>query len=263
MQKGFLVVVITLFFCACSSEDDPVDCELSGPAVNLDQVIHATSCSTNDGAIHVTVTGGKEPYSFFVNDQLISSSDQITNLSAGSYSILVKDANNCSASADNVTILAEDFSFTTTLQPNTSCLSGNGSVTIDVVSNNPPYSYKLGNGSFTPNNSFSDLPTGNHSITVQDNNNCMVTLAITIPQGPTGTSWANEIKPIMEKSCAITGCHNGVSRANDFREYTSAKSHAKSIKSKTQDRSMPFDGTLTQNEIDLIACWVDDGALLN
>lgn len=91
----------------------------------------------------------------------------------------------------------------------------------------------------------------------------MVTLTITIPQGTTGTSWAVDIKPIMEKNCAITGCHNGVSRSNDFREFTSAKSHAKSIKSKTQDRSMPFDGALTQNEIDLIACWVDDGALQN
>jgi hypothetical protein len=67
----------------------------------------------------------------------------------------------------------------------------------------------------------------------------------------------------MEKNCATTGCHNGVSRSNDFREYTSAKTFANSIKSKTQDRSMPFDGTLTQDQIDLIACWVDDGAVLN
>ena len=67
----------------------------------------------------------------------------------------------------------------------------------------------------------------------------------------------------MEKNCAISGCHNGVSRSNNFSEYASAKSFAKTIKSKTQDRSMPFDGSLTQNQIDLIACWVNDGALQN
>ena len=95
------------------------------------------------------------------------------------------------------------------------------------------------------------------------NNNCVITLAIIIPRSNTGTSWANDIKPIMEKSCAITGCHNGVSRSNNFNDYASAKSHASSIKSKTRDRSMPFDGTLTQNQIDVISCWVDDGALNN
>jgi hypothetical protein len=91
----------------------------------------------------------------------------------------------------------------------------------------------------------------------------MVTLTVTIPQGITGTSWSNDILPIMEKNCAITGCHNGTSRSNNFSQYASAKSFAKTIKSKTQDRTMPFDGSLTQQQIDLIACWVDDGALQN
>ena len=263
MQRGLFVIVIALIFNACSSEDDPVDCETSGPVINLDQVINASSCSTNDGSIRVSVSGGKEPYNFFVNDDLIGSSAQINNLQAGSYSIVVKDANNCTASIDNITILAEDFSFTTTLQANTSCLSGNGSATVEVVSINPPYTYKLGAGNFSSENSFTGLASGSHTITVQDGNNCMVILSINVPQGTTGTSWANDIRPIMEKNCTMSGCHNGVSRSNDFREYNSAKAHAKSIKSKTQDKSMPFDGSLTQNEIDLIACWVDDGALQN
>jgi hypothetical protein len=263
IQRGLLVIVIPLLFNACSSDDDPVDCETSGPVINLDQVIHATSCNTNDGSIHVSVSGGKEPYNFFINEDLIGSSAQITSLTTGSYSVVVKDANNCTASVDNIAILAEDFSFTTTLQPNTSCLSGNGSIIVEVVEANPPYTYKLGNGNFSSENFFTGLTSGNHNITVQDGNNCTVILSISIPQGTTGTSWVNDIKPILEKNCAMSGCHNGVSRSNDFREYASAKSYAKSIKTKTQDRSMPFDGSLAQNEIDLIACWVDDGALQN
>jgi hypothetical protein len=262
MQRILLAAVIISFW-ACSSDEDPVDCEKSGPVINLENVTNATSCSSNDGAISVSVSGGKEPYIFMVNDQLTESAGEISNLSAGSYSVVVRDANNCIKAIDNVTILAEDFSFTATFQPNTSCLAGNGSVTIDVVSTNPPYEFRLGNGSFSDVNTFSDLKTGSHLITVQDNNNCMVTLQITVPKGNTATSWANEVRPILEKNCAISGCHNGVSRVNDFRKFQDAKTYAADIKSMTQDRSMPFDGTLTQTEINLIACWVDDGAIQN
>jgi SprB repeat len=263
MHRSLLVVVLTVIFSACSSDDDPVDCATSGPVMSLDGVNDAASCSSNDGTIRVSVSGGKEPYSFFVNNQAVGNSPEINNLQAGSYSVLVSDANHCSSSLDNVTIKSQDFSFTTTIQPNTNCLVGNGSITVDIEGPNPPYNFRLGNGNLTSDNFFSALQTGNHIITVQDNNNCTVTLSITIPQGTTGTSWSNDIKPIFEKNCAISGCHNGVSRSNNFREYASAKSFAKTIKSKTQDRSMPFDGSLTQDQIDLIACWVDDGALQN
>jgi hypothetical protein len=262
MQK-YLAIYSLLILIACSSDDDPVDCEASGPSISLDKVVNATNCSTPDGSIQVSITGGTEPYQVFINDMPTLSTGQIESLAAGSYSILVSDANSCTTSLDNITILSDDFSFTTSIVSNTSCLAGNGAVTIDVVNTNPPYNFKLGGGSFTSDNVFTGLTTGNHVITVKDNNNCTVTLSVTIPQGTTGTSWASDVKPILEKNCAITGCHNGVSRSNNFSDYTSAKTHAKSIKSKTRDRSMPFDGALTQSQIDLITCWVDDGAQMN
>jgi hypothetical protein len=66
----------------------------------------------------------------------------------------------------------------------------------------------------------------------------------------------------MNTYCALSGCHDG-RRRPDLRLYERAKFYAKAIKSKTQDRSMPFEGSLTQEQIDVIACWVDDGALEN
>lgn len=263
MQKFFWTIVLAVVFIACSSDDDPVDCEKSGPSINLDLLTNATSCSAHDGSIQISVSGGKEPYLFFVNEEAAESSGQIENLAAGTYSVRVEDANSCSQAISNITLLAQDFSFATSLQPNTSCTFGNGTAAIEVEQINPPYEYKIGAGDFTSDNVFTGLKTGNHTIEVKDNNDCIITLSITVPRGNTGTSWVNDIKPIMEKSCAITGCHNGVSRSTNFNEYLSAKSNAGSIKSKTRDRSMPFDGTLTQNQIDLISCWVDDGALNN
>ena|SRR5688572_11439023 len=76
------------------------------------------------------------------------------------------------------------------------------------------------------------------------------------------TSWQNEILPIMTGSCATTGCHDGVSR-NDWTNYDEVMQYAASIKKRTQDKSMPFDGPLPQDQINKIACWVDNGALKN
>ena len=79
---------------------------------------------------------------------------------------------------------------------------------------------------------------------------------------PATTSWQNDILPIMINACATNGCHDGITRRN-WRDYSEVKEYAATIKKKTQDRSMPFDGPLPQHEIDLIACWVDGGALNN
>src|SRR5687767_3567626 len=250
MQKFFWTIVLAVVFIACSSDDDPVDCEKSAPSINLDVVTNATTCSAHDGSIQLSVSGGKEPYLFFVNEEAVESSGQIENLAAGTYSVRVEDANRCSQAISNITLLAQDFSFATSLQPNTSCTFGNGTATIEVEQINPPYEYKIGAGNFTSDNVFTGLKTGNHTIEVKDNNNCIIALSITVPRGNTGTSWANDIKPILEKSCAISGCHNGVSRSTNFAEYQSAKSNASQIKSKTRDRTMPLDGTLSQNQIE-------------
>ena len=72
-------------------------------------------------------------------------------------------------------------------------------------------------------------------------------------------SWTKHIQPIMASSCAVTGCHDGITRL-DWREYEEVKKFAQSVKSKTQDRSMPVGGSLSTQQIEVIACWVNKGA---
>lgn len=262
MWRLFLFA-LALFVWACSEDEVPVDCEKAGPSIHLDVVVNATSCSAKNGSLTVSASGGKEPYSFQINNGVSASNGHFQNLAPGSFSATVTDANGCSKSIDNITILADDFSFSTTILPNTSCLSGNGSVTVEIEQLDPPYKYRLEEGSFSDNNTFIGLTAGTHTIVVEDNSNCSVVLQVSVPKGNTGVSWENEILPIMKKSCAISGCHNGVSRVNDFSKYASAKQYAKDIKTLTQNRTMPFEGTLSQREVDLLACWVDDGANQN
>lgn len=262
MKHTVVFLVVGLLLWNCDSDPDPVDCSVSGPIISLGMVTNATSCSIADGSINVSASGGKEPYLFMLNSLPGQADGKFSNLAAGAYTVTVTDANGCPAAVENVAIKAADFKFTTLLTGDSDCLGANGQVTINVEQLNPPYSYRLGTGGFGESNVFGGLATGTYGFTVQDNIGCSVFLNVTIPRAFTGVSWQNDVRPIIVKSCALSGCHNGDSRS-DLRIFENAKFYAASIKSKTRDRSMPREGTLSQSEIDLISCWVDDGAVLN
>jgi SprB repeat len=260
MSSRLFLIIVGIISTSCVYHDlvPPVNCDESGPSLQVGTIEMATSCSTQDGSIHAIPSGGKEPYTFFLNDQVALSSN-FNNLSAGIYSIRIQDANGCDALISNITVMAEGFSFEAKIKGDSLCLEDNGSIEVDVSEGNPPYTYKIDDGVFADQNYFTDLGHGDHVVVVKDVNDCTISLNITVPRDTTGTRWLTDIRPIMVTYCALNGCHNGISKP-DLRIYEKAKYYAGKIKSKTQDRSMPFDGTLTQAQIDVIACWVDDGA---
>ncbi len=269
MMNAFkLIAGISLIFflgliSSCSKDPEPFNCELTDLTLALDSKTNATNCSTADGSILVEASAGKEPYTFFLNDQTAGqSTGEFISLLPGIYSVSVKDGNGCIKSVNNIDIVGADFSFSTTILDDTECLGGNGEVLITVVDGNPPYTYNISGGSFSDTNSFTGLGSGNHSIGVKDVDGCEVTLTVTVPKGKSDTSWSSDILPIVQTSCAKSGCHNGVSRP-DLRLYSNAKKFAAQMKSETKSKNMPREGSLTQDQIDLIGCWVDDGALDN
>lgn len=80
-------------------------------------------------------------------------------------------------------------------------------------------------------------------------------------------SYAAQIKPILDANCIKSGCHNGDNGAErNWIVFANVKAKAEAIKTRTGNRTMPADIAptgLPQNEIDLIACWVDQGAQNN
>ena len=78
---------------------------------------------------------------------------------------------------------------------------------------------------------------------------------------PQQVGFSSVIQPIIETNCAIRGCHvPGTGRAN-FEDVNQIKFNAVEIKQRTQSRDMPRgSGSLSQEEIDQISCWVDSGA---
>lgn len=81
-------------------------------------------------------------------------------------------------------------------------------------------------------------------------------------------SYANDIKPIIDASCAVAGCHVANFPSGDYTEYDGLKEKIDSGKVServVEDKDMPpTSGTgpeeLTTAEIQLIHCWIEDGA---
>jgi hypothetical protein len=125
-----------------------------------------------------------------------------------------------------------------------------------------PYQYSINSGAFGLNNTFSNLAIGTYSIKVKDAGGCVISQAVQIVRGNTGISFAGVIKPIIDSKCATnSNCHaTGASGHPELTSYDLIKANASKVKSLTSNKTMPKEGSLTDNQIKQIACWVEDGA---
>lgn len=258
--SGFILAL--LVFAACS-EDEPakVDCAGSTLAIKVDSKKDVSSCSVNDGAINVSASGGGGTYQFKLNDQLFQSSGLYANLAAGSYIITVQDGDGCQRTVP-ATVLGYNSNLTlsaTAVTPDTQCVNDNGSITVAAAGGQSPFQYQLGTGIFSNSSSFSALKSGNYVVSVRDAANCIQSVSVAVPRGNTGTSYAGEVKAIIDNNCI--SCHRaGGSGPGDFTTQAGVAARAAQVKARTGNNSMPPGGALTPVQINLIACWVDDGA---
>lgn len=172
---------------------DQDDCERSysvtvtQPSVlsaSYSSAISPTCDGGSDGSITWTRSGGTSPYTYTMNGSAITDLSQ-TNLSEGTYTFVVTDANGCTDSRS--VILSKSAVAATVTQSNITCNGGsNGSITVSNPSggNGVPYSVKLNNGSFTTSfpKTYSNLSAGTYTITVKDTDNCERTYSKTLTQ---------------------------------------------------------------------------------
>jgi len=260
----YFFVLIIVIFGGCEYNEIPntIDCTTSSLEASVITKQDATSCKAIDGGFTVTASGGEGPYNFSLNGGTFQTHNQFTNLGSGSYLVTVKDEHNCERTiqvdigAANSTLNA---TFSTTAD--TQCLTNNGSITVSASGGTGPYQYGWASGAFGTNSTLSNLKFGQYTVIVKDANDCQKSITVQVPRGNTGISYAAVIKPIMDLNCNTSGCHSAGNGSRDWTVFSNVKNNANDIKIRTGNRSMPIGGKeLTQDEIDKIACWVDDGA---
>ncbi len=262
------VTIVLLYSCTYNDINKQVDCSKSDLTVVVDGKINPTQCLAIDGSITVSASGGEAPYAFSINDGAFQSGNTFDKLAPGLYTIVAKGPKGCLSPPIEVKLVAPNstLSASSTIIPDSDCFTDNGSISVTASEGKPPYQFQFQNSGFGSISTFSNLKFGTYSVTVKDADGCPTSLSIMVPRTNTGISYSGVIKKILDTNCNVAGCHNGdLGSTRDWRNYTTVKNDAASIKSRTANKSMPPSGStaLTKQEIDQITCWVDDGALNN
>jgi hypothetical protein len=113
-------------------------------------------------------TGGTGALEYSIDGQNFQVSNVFASLANGTYTIVVRDANGCTASSSfaiDVPALVLAASQTQTILCN-----GNltGEITTSATGGVPPYQYSLNSGAYQNNNVFSGLGAGTYTVTIKD-----------------------------------------------------------------------------------------------
>ena len=139
-------------------------------------------CSNTLGEIELFYSGGTAPFTYSWNTG--QTTQNIFNLSAGTYEGTITDASGCSITTGSLVVLNESgtLSLDAVNTFDELCGNGTGSVNITVSGGTAPISYQWDNGSNSED--ISNLSAGNYSCVVTDSNGCTVYAGATINNDP-------------------------------------------------------------------------------
>lgn len=137
--------------------------------------------NTHDGQVNVLTTGGVSPYTYAWNNA--STSQTLTNVAAGTYSLTITDAAGCSTSR-NVTIDAPDAIAMEVVVTDVKCYGDrDGKVEVTANGGTEPYRYSVERIlELSTSSLFTNIGAGYYNVRVTDANGCEVTKSAVVKQ---------------------------------------------------------------------------------
>ncbi|OAV43828.1 SprB repeat-containing protein [Lewinella sp. 4G2] len=171
LEAGTYAVTIT---DANGCTNELAEITISEPdALELNAQVNNVGCNGgNTGAILLNVEGGTPEYTYAWSNG--STSDQLSELAAGTYSVTVTDANGCTVEGDFTVEESPELPVTFTTTDVTCNGAADGTIRLFVTGGTPDYIFDWSDGATTQNRS--DLRAGNYAVTVSDANGCQVVL---------------------------------------------------------------------------------------
>ena len=139
---------------------------LDGIVVNSPAVLEADA-SAFGPVITVAATGGTAPYQFSIDGISFQNDNTFTVIDNGDFSLFVKDANGCEATASATVNTPIEVFFNV---ENVSCFGGaDGQIVIEGVNGGyAPFLYSMNNGAFSDQLQYQDLEAGKYLFVVMD-----------------------------------------------------------------------------------------------
>lgn len=263
-RTAFLIIL-----ASCSDNNSPSvpDCKSNAVSTPTLSVTDASSCTAVDGKIVVTASGGIPPYSYSLNGAAFKTSNTFEALPQGSYQVTVQDSRGCTAAKTaSVNAVGSTLAATSSTTKDSQCFPPHdGAVNIIPSGGTAPYQVSFNNGSFGSSTNFNGLDAGSYRALVKDAEGCLVTLDVEVGRADTGVSYSADIQPLLSTFCGFPACHGAGNGSRSWTNYANVSAAAQNIKLRTGNKSMPPSGQtgLSDQQIQLIACWVDGGAKNN
>jgi hypothetical protein len=142
-------------------------------------VINVGCFGDSSGNINLTPSGGSAPYSFSWNNGVTT--EDLTNVPAGIYSVIITDQNNCTTST-SVTITQPTSTLNDSIVKTNVLIYGNSTGAIDLTMSGgtAPYTYLWSNGATTED--LTGLAAGTYTVTVTDANGCQLITSVIIEE---------------------------------------------------------------------------------
>ena len=152
---------------------------------DVNTTVTGSTCDTNNGAVRISLTtGGTSPYTYYFTGQpTISNTSQtaitINNLFAGTYTLNVSDATNCTQT--QTVVVPDTPSIDFTLVPTDATNINNGQIQTYITDGPPPYTITWSNNvNGQTGLTLTNLSAGTYSVTIIDNNGCELSRSVTI-----------------------------------------------------------------------------------
>ncbi len=141
--------------------------------MNITGTKEPTCFGMSDGSISFSAIGGTQPYTYSINGTPFGASPA-SNLAAGTYTIVLSDANNCTAEVVATLSQPDELNLSIEDQKDVLCkYKKNGYVKLSALGGTPAYNYWYDNTSPRTNPEFIDLAVGDFRFYVIDSHGCV------------------------------------------------------------------------------------------
>lgn len=195
----------------CTVESEVVLTQPEALTAGIESAMNIYCYGEATGRINLRAQGGTAGYSYSIDGANFVSLPVFSNLTAGSYAVVVKDQNDCEATL-NAELTQPEMPMVALMadKKDVDCFGmDNGLLLAETNGGTAPYTYSLNGQAFSSNSRFEGLVAGNYSIQIKDANNCFETLNATISQPETLEALAS-----IQKEIACYGESNGEAIVN-------------------------------------------------
>ncbi|TDO04094.1 Ig-like domain-containing protein [Sunxiuqinia elliptica] len=143
-----------------------------------------TCFGDNNGTATVTASNGVEPYTYQWDDPLAQTTQTATNLTAGTYTVIVTDVKGCQTTATTTVDSPDEITVTISVTDAICFGETTGSATVYASGGTAPYSYLWNDPAAQTTQTASGLTAGDYQVTVIDANDCRTQTSIRLYPPP-------------------------------------------------------------------------------